>query len=272
MGKQFIFLLLFLVKSTFAANVIFDMHGVLVKQFGSVWHIGPSKFFGFFNPIHIEDALFDFLHSLAPLRTGMPPVMHKGRVLPQIMCDFQMDLLSAEQIRAIVADKLNFLAPGIDSQRKVNLLRSIADFIFTPEEFVKCIIPIKQGVKILKKCYRQKDKDGNRLNKVFIISNWDYKSFLLLFDNTTMRFLNWCDGIITSAMCGRMKPDKEIFYFAFNHFGINPDKELTFFIDDEKANIQAARSLNMKFLKCIHCNNFDFAPVDKMLRMIGVYS
>lgn len=275
--KLFIFTIFFFLlcalngKKIFAANIIFDMHGVLVRQSGAFLHIGPTRFFGFFNPLHIEDTFFDFLHSLLPLREDTPHAMHRGRRLPQIMCDYHMNILSAEQIKELILNKINSLAPGIDSKRKVVLLHSIANFIFSPEKFVQCIVPLKQGVKILKKCYRQKDKDGNRIHKIFIISNWD-ESFLLLFENKMIKeFLDLCDGIVTSALCGRMKPGKEIFEFAFSYFGIDPEIELTFFIDDEKSNILAARSLNKRCLKCIHCYNFDFASVDKSLRTIGIY-
>ncbi len=270
------FILLFAIilgiGNLFSANIIFDMNGVLVTQSGSFWHIGPTKFFGFFNPAHIEDTFFDFLNSLVPPREGTPRAMHKNRLLPQIMCDFHMGLLTAQQVREIVIQKLNELAPAIDSQRKVKLLHAIANFIFTPEHFVRVIVPLKKGVKILKKCYKQRDKDGNRMHKIFIISNWDAESFLLLFENKEIKkFLDLCDGIVVSGHAGCMKPGKEIFEYAFDYFDIDPDSELTFFIDDEKSNISAARSLNKKFLKCIHCHNFDFASVDKTLHRIGIY-
>lgn len=259
--------------SILPANIIFDMNGVLVTHSGSFWHIGPTKFFGFFNPVHIEDTFFDFLNSLVPYREGTPAAMHGDRRLPQIMCDFQSGLLTAQQIREIIGRKLNELAPAIDSQRKVKLLHAIANFIFTPEHFVKVIVPLKKGIKILKKCYQQKDKDGNRLHKIFIISNWDLESFLLLYENKKIRkFLDLCDGIVISARAGCIKPGFEIFEYAFDYFNIDPDLELTFFIDDEKCNIDAARSLNKKFLKCIHCHNFDFTSVDKTLKRIGIYS
>lgn len=269
---KLLFLSIMLISTVFSANIIFDMNGVLVTQSGSFWHIGPTRFFGFFNPVRIEDTFFDFLHSLVPVREGASRVMHKNRRLPQIMCDYQMGLLTARQVRDSINQKLNELAPAIDSQRKVKLLQAIANFIFTPERFVKIIVPLKKGVKILKKCYQHRDKDGNRVHKIFIISNWDSESFLLLFENQKIKkFLDLCDGIVVSGNVGYMKPGRDIFEYAFDYFGIDPDSEETFFIDDEKTNITAARALNKKFFKCIHCHNFDFASVDRTLRRIGVY-
>ena len=63
------------------------------------------------------------------------------------------------------------------------------------------------------------------------------------------RFLDLCDGIVISGNVGCMKPGKEIFEHAFDYFGIDPDLESTFFIDDEISNINAARSLNKKAIE-----------------------
>jgi FMN phosphatase YigB (HAD superfamily) len=266
------FTLAFPLCNLFSANIIFDMNGVLVTQSGSFMEIGPFKFFGFFNPIHIEDTFFDFLGSLIPRRDNTPHAIHKDRLLPQIMCDWHTGLLTAQQIRDLIMKKLNELAPAFDSQRKVKLMEAIAHFIFTPERFVKVIKPLKHGVRILKKCYKQKDANGNRIHKIFILSNWDAESFPLLYENDELRkFLELADGIIISGLVGFMKPSRDIFEYAFGYFMIDPDLELTCFIDDELSNIKAARMLNKRLLKCIHCANFDFNTVDKTLHRIGIY-
>jgi FMN phosphatase YigB (HAD superfamily) len=256
----------------FTANIIFDMNGVLVTQAGSFWEIGPFKFFGLFNPGRIEDSFFDLLDSLMPFREDTPRTMHKGRRLPQIMCDWHAGKLTAQEVLDIIMKKINELAPAFDSQRKVKLMEAIALFIFTPERFAKVICPLKNGVKLLKKCYRQKDAQRNRMHKIFIISNWDAESFPLLYENKKIRkILELVDGIVISGDVGYIKPGKEIFDYAFEYFEINPDVELTCYIDDEMCNIRAARSLNKRQLKCIHCNNYDFNTVDKTLHRIGIY-
>lgn len=263
----------FCINNLFSANIIFDMNGVLVTQAGSFWEIGPFKFFGLFNPVHIEDSFFDFLDSVMLRRPDAPLAMHRGRLLPQIMCDWHEGKMTAQEVRDRIMKKLNELAPAFDSPRKVKLIEAIAHFIFTPERFVKVIIPLKKGVKILKKCYRQKDAQGNRAHKIFIISNWDAESFRLLYDNNRIRkFLELADGIVISGFVGFIKPSRDIFDYAFEYFMIDPDLELTCFIDDELCNIKAARMLNKRQLKCIHCANFDFSTVDKTLRRIGIYT
>lgn len=266
------FLLFFSYANLFSANIIFDMNGVLVKQSGAFWEIGATRFFGFFNPIRIEDSLFDFLDSIIPRRPETPRCMHKERLLSQIMCDFHAGFLSAREVRDLITRKLHELAPAIDSKRKVKLMQSIVDFIFTPERFAKVIMPLKKGVKILKKCYQQKDANGVRKHKIFIISNWDAESFSLLYDNKHIRkFLDLCDGIIISGKVGYLKPSPHIYTVAFDYFTINPDIEMTVIIDDEKCNIDAARSLNRRLLKCIHCNNLDFDYVRKTLQRLDIF-
>lgn len=256
----------------FPANIIFDMNGVLVTQTGTVWEVGLKKFFGGFNPLRIEDTFLNLLDIALPRRPETPLAMHEGRLLSQLVCDYQRGILTAKEVRNLIKAKLDDLGSAIDSQRKAQLLQAIVDCIFTPERFVKLIAPIKNGVKIFKKCYRQKDANGNRVHKLFILTNWDAESFSLLFDNRKIRkFLELADGIVVSGAVGLMKPSEAIFTYAFDYFGIDPDTELTFFIDDESCNIKAARALNKRQLKCIHCHNFGFAAVDKTLHTMSVY-
>ena len=273
---QWLFVALFCATNLFSANIIFDMNGVLVTQAGekSFWAIGPSRFCGSFNPFHIEDTLFDFLNTVIARRPDTPRAMNKKRLLPQIMCDWLAGQLTSAQVRELVTKKLQELAPSIDSQRKVKLMQAIVDFIFTPERFAKVIKPLKQGVKILKKCYRQKNAQGQRAHKIFIITNWDEESFPFLYQNKKIRkILDFCDGIIISGVVHHIKPGKEIFEYAFEDFGIDPIHELTCYIDDELCNINAARSLTNIYrqLKCIHCYNGDFASVDKALHRFEIY-
>ncbi len=266
----FLFFLFFSISQASAANIIFDMDGVLVTQKNSLWHIGPFKFLGLFNPIRIGDSFFDFLDSLmqGPKKDY---VMHKGRVLPQIFCDWQKGLLSSPQMLERVTKRLQELSCAFDSKRKAKLIGAIARLIFTPERFIKIINPVKKGIKILKKCYEQLDAQGNRVNKIFILTNWA-DSFLLLYDLGWARaILEVVDGFLTSEQAKEIKPNPAIYHYAFEYFGIDPDTELTVYIDDEITNIKAARSLNKKQLKCIHCNNFDFASVDKSLRRLLIY-
>ena len=265
-----LFFLFFFCKQLPAANIIFDMDGVLVTQKNPFWRIGPFKFVGLFNPIRIGDSFFDFLDSLLP-GERKDYVVHKGRVLPQIFCDWQKGLVNSEEILGRISTKLQQLSTAFDSKRKAKLLGAIAQLIFTPEQFIQIINPVKKGLKLLKKCYQQLDAQGNRVNKIFILTNWD-QSFSLLSDIPWARaFLELADGVLTSAQAGELKPSKAMFTYAFDYFGIDPDTELTIYIDDEITNIKAARALNKKQLKCIHCNNFDYVSVDKRLRRLLVY-
>jgi len=250
-------------------NIIFDMNGVLVhtQPLRTAWEIGLSRFLGNFNPAHIQDTFYDFLNSIMPHDLSMPKIVNNGRILPQIMCEWLAGTKNSVEIRELVNTKITELAPGIDSERKVQLLREISNCIFTPERFVKAVVPIKKGVRILKKCYRQVDAQGNRKHKIFIITNWAADSFMCLYNNKSIRkFLELADGIVVSGAVHLLKPSKEILDYSFDYFGIDPDN-----IDDEPLNVQSARMLGKKKLKAIHCENFNFEAVDKTLHRLGVY-
>lgn len=52
------------------------------------------------------------------------------------------------------------------------------------------------------------------------------------------------DGFIISACYNQSKPDKDIYYTLFNEFNLKADE--CFFIDDSKANTDAAENIGMK--------------------------
>lgn len=246
-----------------ADNVIFDLNGVLLTQSGSAWEIGITNFLGLFNPLRIQDNYFDFMNRLRPRLPETPIATNEGRLLPQIMCDWLCGTASNQEIRTEIHEKLK--KHTFDSERKANCIGAIADYMFTPERFAKTIVPVKSGIKLLQKC-----KTAG--HKIYILSNWDAESFdeLLKTNNEIYKYLDLADGVIISGRAQCMKPDTKIFDILFETYNINPDEELTVFIDDEDSNIKAAQSMNKKKLRCIHCKNFDYKKVKKSLITLGV--
>jgi len=56
-------------------------------------------------------------------------------------------------------------------------------------------------------------------------------------------FLDWFDGMVVSGEVGLVKPDPRIFRLAVERFGLDPTA--TVYIDDQPANVAAARELGM---------------------------
>lgn len=262
--------LLFLSSTIFPANLIFDMDGVLVKRskLSACLNIGLSKLLGLYNPFTIEQKLFDFLNLLVPHNPESPEIIDNGKVLPQIMCDWLAGDKTNEEIRAIVELGLEKHDSFFTTNSQKGLIAAMAEFMFTPERLIKSIYPVKDTVKLVKQCHGKTDKNGHK-NRIFILTNWDAESFPLLYRTKALRhlFIKRADGIVVSGSVHLIKPDPTIFAYLCDTFNIDPEKELTIFVDDTLANLQPAKQFG---IHTIHCQNLNISAVKKEFKNLGV--
>lgn len=260
-------------RSVYSANLIFDLGGVLLEKSSlqSMRSIGLTHFIGPFNVFDIERKLFSHLHKLKPLTPNSYHAYYKNTYpLPQIFCDWLAGFISSKDLLTLINNYFNHQLTIKKNKRELKLLRAIAQLIFTPEKMAKIIVPCKAGVKILKKCHQERSGTLPK-HKIFILTNWDAESFPLLYQHRKIRAIfNKAEDIVVSSIAHLIKPDPRLFNLAFEQFGIDPDKELTIYIDDEWHNIKAAQSLGKKQLHCIHCKNSNFKHVYKELVRLGI--
>lgn len=270
--KKISFVFLFFASQyTHAATIVFDMEGVLIEKsrFSTFWQIGLSKFVGFYNPFSLETTLFNFFDQLVARRENTPPAMHKGRFMPQIMCDWQMGVLSPEECRALVEAGLEKHADMFTTNAQKVAVGSVAHYIFTPEKFGKGFNITKDAIKLVKRCKKGTDGKGKK-NKVFILSNFDAPSFeYLAKDRNMKRILSRCDGVVISGRVGMMKPDRAIYQHLLDENGIDPDMEQVIFIDDRQENVDAAETVGMHGLLC---KKMKYKSFKRKLRNLGVIS
>jgi len=270
--------LILLIASTFSlnaqiANIIWDLDGVLTtpSSLGYMGIIQPWKYMGGFSPFGIEDFVYDFLDTVEIRTAETPLAVYRTRLLPKIMCDWLAGTITAQQVRFKVQAKLTERARSIDSQQKVKLIKAITDFMFTPELLASVMRPIKDSIKLFKKCLQKVDAAGNRVNKLFILSNWDSESFSYLVKEPELcQIFQSADGVIISGDVHLIKPDPAIFHYAFKEWNIDPHTQLTLFIDDTWANILAAKRLNMRYLVPLHCKKEKISDIEKRLAQYGV--
>lgn len=263
--------ILFLIISStlFPANIILDMDGVLVKQsrFSACLSIGLSKFFGLYNPFALEQKLFDFLSLLEPRRSSTHEIINNNKVLPQIMCDWLAGLKTNEEIRAAVELGLEKHDSFFTTNSQKALIAAMCEFMFTPEKMARAMYPVRDALNLVKKCSKKVDKHGKK-NRIFILTNWDAESFVLLYRTKGLRHLfNRADGIVVSGSVQLIKPDPAIFDYLLTTFDINPKDELTVFVDDTLANLQPAKKLG---IHTIHCQNLNIKAVKKEFKNLGI--
>jgi len=76
---------------------------------------------------------------------------------------------------------------------------------------------------------------------LYALSNWSAETFRLTRDR--FPFLEWFDGLVVSGKEGVIKPDRRIFELLLDRFGLVAGS--TLFVDDSRANVDAARAAGM---------------------------
>ncbi|MGE0207107.1 MAG: HAD-IA family hydrolase [Candidatus Babeliales bacterium] len=256
------------------ATVIFDMDGVLVTQsrFWQTYHIGFSKFFWMYdNPSALKGLkgkLFDFLDRVEPRKEETPKAFHEGKLLPQLMCDWQCGLISQDDILKKIAEGFEAHKDFFSSSSQKDLYIALYEFMFTPKKMIKGMYPVKDAVKLAKKCAKSLDKEGNK-NRVFILTNWDSQSFeLMKKKHKSLRSLfKYCSGVVVSGDAGMMKPDPALYEYLCSTHNVDPEKEIVAFIDDTPCNVQTAQDCGMHG---IHCKDLNIKAVKKELHALGI--
>lgn len=105
--------------------------------------------------------------------------------------------------------------------------KQLVDLVF--ENWYDILTPIESSVEILKKL-------KERGYKVFYLSNFHLAAFKIVTEK--YEFFKWFEGGVVSYEEKLLKPEKEIYEKIIKRYNLNPEE--TLFIDDSKANTNAA--------------------------------
>lgn len=227
-------------------NIIIDMGGVLfdTDKTRALWYLGPKALFYHWyskrnNTRTIRNIFYATLNNISGSITNQYNAQDdEGNLLPQLLCDWLTGSKSPRELRKITLANIKEHAEWFASNTERQLATRMAKMVFTPKIFVHTRKLIKETVDLIKE-YKEK---GHR---VFILSNWDAESFDLLQKKYPEIFALF-DGIIISSHVNDMKPNQSI----YQHVTTTLPAETCIFIDDQKENIQAARSCGMHGIHC----------------------
>ena len=147
-----------------------------------------------------------------------------------------------------------------------NILFDIGGVLFQAEQrdqLVKTYSPIMRGIELLKKCHQKRDAAGNKLHKLYILSNWKTPNFLALQEKHPDIFCLF-EGYVISGDVGFAKPDRRIYQHFLEKFLVTANNCI--FIDDALENVQAAHDTG---IRSIHCDNF--SSVEKKLSEMSIF-
>lgn len=247
------------------AAVIFDLGGVLIEtdSVAVCWYTGPMKWLYYCaqlkSPHSIRDTLYDFLDSIESYPQHTQIVYDEtGRRLPYIMYSW---LAGKRSCSALMDDVQAMLPYYFFNTTERDLFASLSNMIFDPFLFAKTRRFIGEGIMFVKECIMQG-------HKVYILSNWDPESFVVLQDMHP-EFFELFDGIIISGSVGYNKPDDRIYSHLLSTYNLNPQDCI--FIDDQPENIIAATDLGIHAILCpkkeiLFSSRPDFDVVRKKIR------
>lgn len=249
-------------KNYMKNNVIFDMGGVLLKvsKFTCFRHLGFKTIFY----RNIGNRFVDFITSLQPEfeTPSLPRAKYLNKDLPPLMCLWQKGELSCEQFVNKIKDATENSKFFVSDTEKILVQRSAE--LLLPENHLNIQNIKPSGLKLLTEVKNKKDQQGNYINNVFIISNFDSETFDLLV-NKFPEIFNQFDKeqIIVSGKVKMMKPHKDIFQHTIKKFQLDPKSCI--FIDDQLENVEGAQSCGMNAIHHTRAKN-----THKRLKALGV--
>lgn len=257
-------------------TLIWDLDEILftTNKLGIARAIGFPYFFAYmlrdWKGPNIQPIIYDILERIpgCPRQSYiLRPTDASGRPLPAGMCAWLRGQLSGQEVlkhASCVIEQLSLCGYFVSRREKILVQRTLA-VLFTPELLVSNKYPLARGLQLMQECALAKDKNGRPKNNLVILSNFDAASFELLRARYPAIFAYFKpNNIIISACIGVTKPDKAAFKYVLRACNVRPCDCI--FIDDSRANIQAAQECGMIGLRT---HNQNYRLLRKELIQLG---
>lgn len=215
----------------FNKNIIFDLGGVLIKRpclesFPEIaWKVGPITIVKYVvknGKISVQmahDRLFEFANLNFKITDSLQ--------------QWYSGLIRTSEIESKLRENIDncYYKYFFKNEEERQLLKNAIIF-FNPDTIASISGINKDGLNVVKEC----KQNGHML---FVLSDWDKESFPLVVKKMPELFdLFDKEKIVISGNLGTKKPEKKIYYYMIQHFGLNPEDCI--FIDDTEANVIAA--------------------------------
>lgn len=249
-------------------SLIFDLGDVLFETNArkAFWHIGPTRFIYYAaalrNPLSCRANFYDFLHGIKALEaTEVCARDEHGNALPELMCDWLKGTQDPHDILATIQMALTDQKNSYSSWSQYCMIKAIAELIFTPTHIISTKSLIVPGYEFAREC-------KNNGHSLYILSNWDARSFELL-KETFPHLFDLFDGIVISGQVGLLKPDPAIYQHLLTTYNLDPKDCI--FIDDQLTNVQTAQKLGIHGIHHVKKKNLwqtshNFVPVRQKLK------
>jgi FMN phosphatase YigB (HAD superfamily) len=258
-------------------DIIFDLGGVLLDthKIKMAWHIGIWPFAKYTlcdwkNP-NVEPLLFEIFRGLERSENnGRPHSTDHGSRMPLLLCQWQSGKRSDKEIITALLAYIDFLDKQhffISQREKQVVIRSIKG-MFDADILAQTTRKIDRGIDLLREIAALRNPDGTPKHRLFVLSNWDPRSFDAVYRKFHDSVFNYFGkNIMISGACGCYKPEKKIFRRCLRRFKLQPRNCI--FIDDQQDNIKAAQEVGITAL-LFHERRYD--ELRQELAQLGVFS
>lgn len=267
-------IVLFSAEAMWSDNIIIDLDKVLfhtddiasLKQIkianfihGMVKSKSPPMSFHKSLKTKFDDVLFTVSELNAEICSSPNYAFDdQGMLYPPILNAWLDGTLTTQKIRNLLIASIENNPDWFLSKVEQKIIIKLVRMVFNAENFVETRKIYKQSMPWV----RSFKAHGH---KVYILSNWDSESFELL-KLKYPQFFAIFDGIIISGHEHLLKPSPIIFQKALERYGLNPD--ITWYIDDQRENVEVANALNMHGLQCFHKGFRKQPDFDRLTREI----
>jgi len=223
--------------------IIFDLVGViftlnkyqLFRTIGIV-HILWYMITHFKNPLITCFSLLRIMYD-EQKQSERPLIFYKNIPLPDCISAFMLGDMSHEEVLQKIHTFLDRkdMEGYFSSAYEKHIITELIDTLFDSTKTTQFIYPVNTTIDIIKKLKQHGFQ-------IILLSNLDTTSYQLLNHLFPKVFALFNDHII-SAQVKLLKPYKEIFFYVLKKYAISAQECL--FIDDQKENVIAARSIGI---------------------------
>lgn len=237
----------FWVNALSAANIVFDLHGVLIN----ISHTACMRQIPALTVTHylaidapsfkgIKKDLFSFLDLLDDEKPAVQAYDPSGTKIPNIMTNNLTGIRSCSEVCTRAEHVCTTNNSYFRSAAHRDFMLGLTQAFFRPSLFVHSVSWFNDMVDLV--------IEYKRLgHKVFILSNLNDEHFATLKAQYPFH-MNFFDGVVVSGFIRLAKPDHAIYNHLLTTYQLTPEE--TIFIDDQPINCQAAESCGITSIVC----------------------
>ena len=217
-------------------HIFFDVGHVLVKPIliAVIWQVGPRKIWRYFwkykkiiSRASLQKKLFDYLNYCSQQPTHNS-ITSCGQEIPQIIYEWITGTKNSTDLLTYIHEQYKTHHEFFDSNIERDLIFATAK-LFSVKTHISVQRTIDCMVDLFQECAQKYP------GRVHILSNWDLSCNLLKLKYPQIFKTISEHDIIFSCNAGFAKPDSQIFDYAAQKLGLQPQQCIL--IDDMPANI-----------------------------------